>query len=84
MNNALPQSLSKQEMIRPDMPMDISHVNDNLRGLYLPGFIGGARVMWLLDTGAACSILTLKINDSLLAIIKSSLSSANPAMALNC
>ena len=69
-------------MICPDMPMDISQVNNNLRGLYLPGFIGGTRVMWLIDTGAACSILSLKIYDSLPASVKFSLSSADPAIAL--
>ena len=63
------------------MPMDRSQVNNNLRGLYLPGFIGGTRVMWLIDTGAVCSILSLKIYDSLPASVKFSLSSANPA---NC
>ena len=81
-NNALPQSLSKQEMICPYTPMDISQVNNNLRGLYLPGFIGGTRVLWLIDTGAAFSILSFKIYDSLLASVKFSLSLANPAIAL--
>ena len=50
---ALPQSSSEQDMICPDMLMDRLQVNNNLRGLYLPGCIGGTRVMWLIDTGAA-------------------------------
>ena len=81
-NNALPQSLSKQEMICPDTPMDISQVKNNLRGLSLTGFIGGTRVMWLIDTGAACSILSFKIYDSLPAGVKFCFSSSNPAIAL--
>lgn len=48
----------------------------------MPGFIGGTRVMWLIDTGAARSILSLKIYDSLPASAKFSLSSANSAIAL--
>ena len=38
--------------------------------------------MWLIDTGAACSILSFKIYDSLPASVKFSFSSANPAIAL--
>ena len=57
-------------MTCPDMPMDKSQVNINLRGLYLPGFIGGTPVMWLIATAAACSILLLKIYNSLPAGVK--------------
>ena len=52
-NNAFSQQLPNQEMTCPDTPMEWSHVNEKLRGLYLPGFLGGSRVMWLIDTGAA-------------------------------
>lgn len=41
------------------------HVCNKLWGLYLQGFIDGSRFMWLIDTGAACSILSLKIYNSL-------------------
>ena len=62
--------------------MERSQVNNKLQGLYLPGFIGGTRVMWLIDTGAARSILSLKVYNSLPASVKFSLSSANSAIAL--
>ena len=39
--------------------------------------------MWLIDTGAARSILSFKIYNSLPASVKFSLSSANPAIALS-
>ena len=48
----------------------------------MPGFVGGTRVMWLIDTGAARSILSFKIYNSLPASAKFSLSSANSAIAL--
>ena len=32
-----------------------------VQGLYLPGFIGQTHVMWLIETGAAHSILSFKI-----------------------
>ena len=38
--------------------------------------------MWLIDTGAACSILSVEIYDSLPASVKFSLSSASPAISL--
>lgn len=69
-------------MTCPDMPMEKSQVSNKLQGLYLPGFIGGTRVMWLIDTGAARSILSFKIYNSLPANVKFSLSSANSAIAL--
>ena len=69
-------------MACPDVPMERSQVSDKLRGLYLPGFISGTRVMWLIDTGAALSILSFKIYNSLLASVKFSLNSANSAIAL--
>ena len=62
--------------------MERSQVSNKLRGLYLPGFVGGTRVMWLIDTGAARSILSFKIYNSLPASAKFSLSSANSAIAL--
>ena len=62
--------------------MERSQVSNNLQGLYLPGFIDGTRVMWLIDTGAARSILSFKIYNSLPASVKFSLSSANSAIAL--
>ena len=46
-----------------DVLMERSQVK--LTGLYLPGFVGGTRVMWLIDTGAARSILSFKIYRSL-------------------
>ena len=81
-NNALPQSSSKQEMTCPDMAMERPQVNNKLRGLYLPGFIGGTLVMRLTDTGAARSILSLKVYNSFPASVKFSLSSVNSAIAL--
>ena len=81
-NNAIPQPLSKQDMACSDVPMERSQVSNKLRGLYLPGFIGGTRVMWLIDTGAARSILSLKMYNSLPASVKFSLSRANSAIAL--
>ena len=39
--------------------------------------------MWLIDTGAARSILSFKIYNSLPASVKFSLSSTNPAIALS-
>ena len=62
--------------------MERSQVSNKLRGLYLPGFVGGTRVMWLIDTGAGRSILSFKIYNSLPASAKFSLSSANSAIAL--
>ena len=81
-NNVTVQPLSKQNMACPDVPMERSQVSDKLRGLYLPGFIGGARVMWLIDTGAARSMFSSKIYNSLSANAKFSLNSANSAIAL--
>ena len=69
-------------MACPDMPMGRSQPSNKLRGLYLPGFIDGTRVMWLIDTGAARSILSFKIYNSLPASVKFSLSSTNSAIAL--
>ena len=69
-------------MACPDMPMERSQPSNKLRGLYLPGFIDGTRVMWLIDTGAARFILSFKIYNSLPASVKFSLSSANSAIAL--
>ena len=82
MNNAFSQQLLNQEMTCPDTPMERSHVNENLRGLYLPGFLGGSRVMWLIDTGAARSVLSFEVYNSLLASVKFSLSSEHSAIAL--
>lgn len=81
MNNAVQQP-SQQELTSSDVPMERSQVSNKLRGLYLPGFVRGTRVMWLIDTGAACSILLFKIYNSLPASAKFSLSSANSAIAL--
>ena len=66
----------------PDTLMERSHVNEKLRGLYLPGFLGGSRVMWLVDTGAACLVLSFKVYNSLPASVNFSLSSENSAIAL--
>ena len=81
MNNAVQQP-SQQELTSSDVLMERSQVSNKLRGLYLPGFVGGTRVMWLIDTGAARSILSFKIYNSLPASAKFSLSSANSAIAL--
>ena len=62
--------------------MERSHGNEKLRGLYLPGFLGGSRVMWLIDTGAARSVLSFEVYNSLPASVKFSLSSENSAIAL--
>ena len=64
------------------VPMERSQVDNKLRGLYLPGFIGGTRMLWLIDTGAVCSILSFKIFDSLPDSVKFSLSSVNSAITL--
>jgi len=72
-NNAIPQPLSKQDMGCRDVPMERSQVSNKLRDLHLPGFIGGTRVMWLIDTGAARSIVSFKIYNSLPASVKFSL-----------
>ena len=69
-------------MTCPNTPMERSHVNEKLRGLYLPGFLGGSRVMWLIDTGAARSVLSFEVYNSLPASVKFSLSSENSAIAL--
>ena len=42
-NNAFSQPSSKEEITFPDTPMERSHVNEKLRGLYLPAFLGGSR-----------------------------------------
>lgn len=55
------------------------HFNNKFRG---PGFIGETRVMWLIDTGAVCSILSFKIFDSLPDSVKFSLNSVNSAITL--
>ena len=81
-NNAFSQQLPNQEMTSPETPMERSHVNEKLRGLYLPGFLGGFRVMWLIDTGVARSVLSFKVYNSLPASVKFSLSSENSAIAL--
>ena len=70
-------------MACPDMPMERSQASNKLRGLYLPGFIDGTRVMWLIDTGAARSILSFKVYNSLPASVKFSLSSAYSVIALS-
>ena len=70
-------------MTYPNVSMEARlHVGNKVQGLYLPGFIGGTRTMWLIDTGAARSILSFKIYNSLQASAKFSLSSANSAIAL--
>ena len=33
----------KEDITFPDTPMERSHVNEKLRGLYLPAFLGGSR-----------------------------------------
>ena len=66
----------------PDTLMERSHVDEKSRGLYLPGFLGGSRVMWLIDTGAARSVLSFEVYNSLPASVKFSLSSENSAIAL--
>ena len=43
MNNAFSQPSSKEDITIPDTPMERSHVNEKLRGLYLPAFLGGSR-----------------------------------------
>ena len=65
-NNAFSQQLPNQEMTCPDTSMEWSHVNEKLRGLYLPGFLGGSCVMWVIDTGAARSVLSFEVFNSLL------------------
>ena len=72
MNNAVQQP-SQQELTSSDVLMERSQVSNKLRGLYLPGFVGGTRVMWLIDTSAARSILSFKIYNSLPASAKFSL-----------
>ena len=69
-------------MTFPDTPMERSHVKEKLRGLYLPGFLGGSCVMWLIDTAAARSVLSFEVYNSLPASVKFSLSSENSAIAL--
>ena len=76
--NTLQQSLSNPEMTCPDMPKDMSQE----AFIYLLGVIGGSRVLWLIYTGAACLILSLKIYNSLPTSINFSLSSARSAIAL--
>ena len=63
MNNAVQQP--SQQELTSDVLMERSQVSNKLRGLYMPGFVGGTRVMWLIDTGAARSILSFKIYNSL-------------------
>ena len=72
MNNAVQQP-SQQELTSSDVLMERSQVSNKLRGLYLPGFVGGTRVMWLIDTSATRSILSFKIYNSLPASAKFSL-----------
>ena len=70
-------------MTYPNVSMETrSQVGNKVQGLCLPGFIGGTRTMWLIDTGAARSISSFKIYNSLPASAKFSLSSANSAIAL--
>ena len=69
-------------MACPDMPMESSQASNKLRSLYLPGFIDRTRVMWLIDTGAARSILSFKIYNSLPASVKFNLRSVNSAIVL--
>ena len=38
-NNAFSQQLPNQEMTCPDTPMERSHVNEKLRGLYCQAFL---------------------------------------------
>lgn len=81
-NNAFSQPSSKEEITFPDTRMERSHVNGKLRGLYLPGFLGGSRVKWLIDTGAAHSVLSFRVYNSLPTSVKFSLSAGNSAIAL--
>ena len=37
-----------------------SQVGKKVQGLYLPGFTGGTRAMWLIETDAARLILSFK------------------------
>ena len=69
-------------MTCPDTSMEGSHFNEKLRDLYLPGFLRGSRVVWLIDTGAARSVLSFKAYNSLPASVKFSLISANSPIAL--
>jgi len=48
----------------------------------LPGFFDGTRVVWLIDGGAARSILSFEVYNYLPASVKFSLSSANSAIVL--
>ena len=82
-NNAFSQPSSKEEITFPDTRMERSHVNGKLRGLYLPGFLGGSRVMWLKDTASSSSVLSFKVYDFLPdGVSKFNLSSLNSAIAL--
>ena len=81
-NDAFSLPMSKQEMTCPDTPMEQSHVNEKLRGLYSPGFLGGSCVKWLIHTGAAHSVLSFRVYNSLPTSVKFSLSSGNSAIAL--
>lgn len=66
----------------PDVPLERSQVSNKLRGLYLPDFIDGTHVMWLIDAGAARSIFLFEIYNYLPASVKFNLSSANSAIVL--
>lgn len=70
MNDAFSLPTSNQEMTCPDTPMEWSHIS-----LYLPGF-------WLIGTGAAHSILSFRVYNSLPTSVDFSLSSGNSAIAL--
>ena len=48
----------------------------------MPGFLGGSRVKWLIDTGAAHSVLSFRVYNSLPTSVKFSLSAGNSAIAL--
>ena len=75
-NNVITQPLSKQGMACFDALMK----SNKLRGLYLPGFIGGARAMWLIETRAVRSILAFNIYN--FSNVKFSLRSANSAISI--
>ena len=83
MNNAFSQPSLKEEITFPDTAMERSHGNEKLRGLYLPDFLGGSRVMWLKDTASSSSVLSFKVYDILPdGVSKFNLSSLNSAIAL--
>ena len=61
-----PTTVPMQDMTYPNVSMEArSQVGNKVQGLYLPGFIGGTRALWLIDTDAASLILSFKIYNSL-------------------